>query len=67
MGNQKKTPQARLLTCCGVCRRAITPATPVVWQRAPVTGLVHTECATDPDATPVDLSRACGSRLGGGL
>ena len=51
-------PHPKTLTYCGVCRRAITQATPTVWQRGPVTGLVHTECAEDPDAQPVDLSGA---------
>lgn len=56
-------PKRFLLTHCGVCGLAITISHEAVWQCRDVTGLVHAECATDPDAKPVDL-RNVSMRLG---
>jgi hypothetical protein len=51
-----KHPTRRLLTSCTACRRAITYDTPAVWQLGAVTGMVHADCATDPDAQPINLA-----------
>lgn len=52
----KIPPRQRRVSCCSECRRAIQASHTVVWQRKGATGLVHIECASDPEAQPVDVA-----------
>lgn len=43
----------RIVTHCSVCTRAVYVDQPALWQRTGRTGIVHVDCATDPDAVPM--------------
>lgn len=56
MRGKSPYPKRQIITTCSVCRLVITIHHAAVWQRQGATGIVHTECATDPDAQPIDTS-----------